>query len=388
MTAEILRDSEAGLGGRMHFDFVRNGILIAVIAHSLIGISLVWDKVLLRRPETKNLLSYVFWLGFISIFGLALIPFGFRAPGWTVALLAFWTGVIHLAANYFYYAALKAGEASNTLAVIGGFSPLATALIAIPLLKNPLGHGMFTGFVLMVAGGFVMFGSEKLNLRRVLPNVLLAAGTFGLVNVLEKFVYDRTNFVSGYVFFTFGTFIGALGLLIRSSWRKQIFESSGNAEPRNRFWYFVNRFISGVGSFLLFYAISRTSPAIVDAITGLRYVLIFVGAYGVTKLKPGWLREDFAGPVLAGKLVATAMVVAGLVLVGIRSNGQSGGASTTGVLDFRDRSAAAVSSMIAAPALTYLPLQEGYSASDQGSCRPASPADIFPENVFRQQRLD
>lgn len=135
--------------GGMHFDFVRNGILIAIIAHSWIGISLVWDKVLLRKPETRNLLSYVFWLGFISIFGLALIPFGFHMPGWRIAALAFWTGVIHLLANYFYYAALKAGEASNTLAIMGGFSPIATALIAIPLLRNPLGHGMLLGFMFL-----------------------------------------------------------------------------------------------------------------------------------------------------------------------------------------------------------------------------------------------
>lgn len=90
----------------------------------------------------------------------------------------------------------------------------------------------------------------------------------------------------------------------------------------------MNRFISGVGSFLLFYAISRTSPALVEAITGLRYVLIFLGAYGISKLRPAWLQENFAGPTLAGKALATAMVVAGLVLVGIRSNGQSGEAST------------------------------------------------------------
>jgi len=309
----------------VHFQFLHNGIFVAIIAHSLIGISLVWDKVLLKRPETRNLLSYVFWLGFISIFGLALIPFGFHMPSWGLAALAFWTGVIHLAANYFYYAALKAGEASQTLAIMGGFSPIATALIAIPLLKNPLGAGMLPGFILLVLGGFVMFGSERLDLRRVLPYVLLASGTFGLVNVLQKVVFDRTNFVSGYVFFTLGTFAGAVGLLLRKSWREQIFENSEKAEPSSRFWYFVNRFMSGVGSFLLFYAISRTSPAIVEGITGLRYVFIFLGAYGITKIRPAWLQENFRGVVLAGKAIATIMVVLGLILVGIKSGGQTGG---------------------------------------------------------------
>jgi hypothetical protein len=46
-----------------------NGVLIAIVAHGLIGISLVWDKVLLRRKRMQSLVSYVFWLGAISIFG-------------------------------------------------------------------------------------------------------------------------------------------------------------------------------------------------------------------------------------------------------------------------------------------------------------------------------
>jgi drug/metabolite transporter (DMT)-like permease len=225
----------------MHFPFAHDGIWVAITAHGLIGISLVWDKVLLRRPETTNLPSFVFWLGLISVFGLLLIPFGFHWPRPGTVALAFGAGVLHLIANYFYYAALRAGEASQTLAIVGGFSPVATALVAIALLKHPLGQGSVPGFVLLVLGGFVMFFSERLNLKLVLPTVLLSSASFGLVNVMQKLAFDRTDFVSGYVLFTFGTFVGSLLLLVRSSWRKQIFETSEKAQPRNRFWYFLNR---------------------------------------------------------------------------------------------------------------------------------------------------
>src|SRR5579884_146253 len=134
----------------------KNGLFIAILAHSLIGVSLVWDKVLLKEPQTKNLVSYVFWLGFISVFGLCLIPFGYNYPGHAIAGLAFGTGIVHLVANYLYYAALKKGEASETLAMMGGFSPVLTALIGIPLLTQPIGKGNVLGFFLMVSGGFVM----------------------------------------------------------------------------------------------------------------------------------------------------------------------------------------------------------------------------------------
>jgi|ERR1700730_678430 drug/metabolite transporter (DMT)-like permease len=332
----------------MGFSFIRNGIFLAIIAHGLIGASLVWDKVLLRRPETRNLLSYVFWLGFISVFGLLLIPFGFHKPSFTVIILAFAAGLLHLVANFFYYAALKAGEASQTLAIMGGFSPVATALIAAGLLRHPLGRGSLLGFVLLVGGGFLMFFSEKLNYREMLPSILIASLSFGLVNVMQRLVFDATNFVSGYVVFTFGTFVGTLALLIRPSWRAQIFASSEKAEPRNRFWYFVNRFMAGVGSFLIFLAISKTSPALVEAITGLRYVIIFLGAYGITKLHSAWLSEDFSGPALVGKTAATALVVAGLVLLGLNSEEESG--TQTPVIQVRNRGVAtATASLLRMP---------------------------------------
>lgn len=303
-------------------EIVLNGVLIAVIAHGLVGISLIWDKVLLQKKGTQNLVSYVFWLGAISVFGLVLIPFGFKMPKLSVAGLGFAAGVADLLATYFYYWALKSGEASEELAAMGGFAPVATALIAIPLLKNPLG-GQLTGFTLMTAGGFLMFFAEKRPLKKMLPKVVIASAAFGITNVLQKIVFNETNFVTGYVFFTLGTFVGSLSLLIPPQWRCQIRQYSGGDEPKSRFWYFVNRFIAGVGSFLVVFAVSRTNPALVEAISGVRYVVIFVGAYAITKWRPAWFREDFRRWALVAKASATSLVITGLVLVGLHG-GRSG----------------------------------------------------------------
>lgn len=303
----------------MH-SLIKNGALLAVIAHGMIGISLVWDKVLLKRPGTKNLFSYVFWLGSLSVFGVILVPFGYKSPPIAVMVLAFCAGLIHLTAIFFYYQSLKRGEASETLAVMGGFTPVATALLALALLSKQMSGLQLIGFAIMTAGGFVMFFSESLPLKKLIVPVILASSLFGLVNVLEKVVYNRTNFVTGYVWFTIGTFAGAMALLLRSSWRRQIFAESGQDDPTNRFWYFVNRFLSGLGSFLIFYAISLTHPAVVSAIAGVRYVVIFTGALLLTKFRPRWLKENFRGSQLFTKTLATSMVIAGVLLVALSGN--------------------------------------------------------------------
>ncbi len=303
---------------------IGNGILIAIIAHGMIGVSLVWDKALLQKKGTKNLLSYVFWLGAISVFGLVLFGFGFKMPSLRLAGLGIAAGIIDLIASYFYYAALKAGEASDSLAAMGGFEPVATALIAIPLLGHAIG-GNLVGFVAMTLGGFIMFFAEKQPLKKMLPRIILAAAGFGLTAVLQKIVFNGTNFVSGYVFFTIGTTIGALAMLIPPSWRRQIFQNSEDAPPRSKFWYMFNRFLAGLGSFLVVFAVSRTTPALVSAISGVRYVIIFLGAYGITKLRPQWFQEDFSKWPLTAKLSATFLVIVGLILVGLHGGGTGSG---------------------------------------------------------------
>ncbi len=297
--------------------FAENGILIAIIAHGLIGVSLVWDKVLMARPGTKNLFSYVFWLGAISVFGVMLVPFGYKSAPPSVIALAFGVGVVDLIATFFYYEALKMGEASESLAVVGGFTPVATLAIGYGLLSHQLAGGELIGFALMTAGGFAMFLSENFPLKKMLPPVVLAAGLFGLVTVASKIVYNHTNFVTGYVWFTIGTFAGSMALLIPRSWRRQIFTESEQSTPRSRFWYFTNRFIAGLGSFLVVYAISRTHPAMVNAISGVRYAIIFLGAFLLTRLKPSWLKEDFRGWQLATKTFATCLVVSGLAVASL-----------------------------------------------------------------------
>jgi len=126
---------------------IKNGLFIAILSQGLIGISLVWDKVLLEQRETQNVFAYVFWLGAMSVLGIFLAPFGFHLPSLSVAGLAFGTGVLHLVSVLFYYVALKRGEASQALAIMGGFSPVATALLGLALLGTAVGSKALVGFI-------------------------------------------------------------------------------------------------------------------------------------------------------------------------------------------------------------------------------------------------
>ena len=78
-----------------------------------------------------------------------------------------------------------------------------------------------------------------------------------------------------------------------------------------------NRLVAGVGSFLIVLAISRTTPSLVQSISGIRYGTIFIAAYLISRFKPSWFREDFTGWALISKIAGTCLVIAGLTLAGL-----------------------------------------------------------------------
>jgi hypothetical protein len=187
------------------------------------------------------------------------------------------------------------------------------------------------GFVILVAGGFMMFLSQKIQVRTMLPLIVLAAGFLGLSNVLQKIAFDSLGFSTGFVLFSIGEFLLALLFLVRKSWRREIFKGSQKAQPKSKVAYFTNRFFNGLGAFLISFALSRAHPALVSAISGVRYAAIFIGVCLLTRYKPEWLKETFTGWALAAKVAATLLVIAGLATIGL---GRSRNGTTSSAVPF------------------------------------------------------
>jgi uncharacterized membrane protein len=299
-----------------------SGITIAVVAHLIVALTLVWDKILLGDKQTQSIIGYVFWFGILSAFGPFLAFFGLKLPEPRITALALASGGLYVASNYFYFVALSRGESSQAVPIMGGLSPVATALIGLPLLHTTLSGKGLWGFSLLVAGSLLMSFTTQLNLRAVLPFAALSAGLFGLTNVCQKIAFDHAGFLAGYVFFTTGIFLFSLLFLVRSDLRRDIAAQLRSMSPAIKRSYFANRSIERIGSLLIFLAISRANPALVEALGGLRYAVVFLAAYLITKYHPRWLCERFSARALAFKSLATAAVIAGLILVSTSESSQ------------------------------------------------------------------
>ncbi len=285
-------------------------LLFALIGQSIIAVSAVFDKVLLKRTIPSPL-QYAFGIGIISFLPVVLVPFGFNIPSLEISLVAALGGFTFFWALYFGFRALKQAEATEALLAIGGFSPVFTLLFTLLLIGGHLSTGEIIAFISLVAGGLV-FSWRFVGLAGI------AGALFGLTNVLHKILFINTNFVTGLVSLQVAFFLTAASLLIFKNLRPKLL--SGPIEkPENLGLFLLNRVLAGGGGFLFTTALFLGNPALVDATFGFRFAVIFITVLLFSIFNPKVLKEKFQGRIIFEKISATALVFGGLILLALVS---------------------------------------------------------------------
>jgi uncharacterized membrane protein len=302
-----------------------SGVTVAFLAQIFIGVSLVIDKIFFGDSGERRVIPYVFWISIMSCFGLVFFFFGFTIPSPATIGLCFLAALSFLLMLICYYKVLSIGEATEAVPVVGGFAPLATYLAGSILEFAPLNAAEAAGFSLLITGGFILFFSDRSKIIKIIPWTLVASAFTGSTNILEKIVFQNTaNFATGYALMKSATLIIGMSMLAVPYLRKNIFIESKDTSRDKRILYFVNRAIAGTGSLLIFYAIKlENHPAIVESINGARYIIVFILAYAITKLRPDILKETIHGWRFFSKITATLLILIGLTGLGLQRNYES-----------------------------------------------------------------
>ncbi|MBI3685204.1 DMT family transporter [Candidatus Azambacteria bacterium] len=290
-----------------------NWIIVSVIAQIILGTSAVFDKMLLKKGVFDPLV-YTFWLGILDLLALALVPFGFHGIPFLVGMEAFVGGIVFICAMFYLFASLHKSEASKSLLFIGALTPLTTLFAGYVWLETQISIADYIGFFFLVIGGIILFFVEEKHLRlRVGFLALASAIFFAISNVLTKSAFDQASFVTGFFWVKMGGVACALAFLAFPAWRARIFSSSRKKDTQEHHApYVLNRVYAATGSLLVSVAIFLAHPALVEAMQGLKYVVIFLASWF-------FLHEHFRGKVLAGKLAAMCAVGAGLTWLAVAS---------------------------------------------------------------------
>ena len=296
----------------------------ALIAYFLIALNVALDKIILKKAMPSPV-TYCFYVGLMSIFGLVFAPFGRVWYGPIEALYGLIVGAIFMLAIYLMYKALFTCEASRVGPIIGAITPVFVALFSILFLGEHLRGKSFLAFILLVAGGVLITLDlrERKNWisidpknKKLILTVLASALVFGIYYVLLKGIFNDQNFVAGLVWTRVGAFLASFLFLISAKNRKLIFSNSQKTKLSSGGLIVANKAMSGVAFALLNYAIALGNVAIVNAMQGIQYVFLLILVVLFSKFYPKILNEEMGGGILAQKFIAIMLIGAGLLMIG------------------------------------------------------------------------
>lgn len=283
---------------------------IAILAQILLGLSVVFDKKLLQR-HVFDPLVYTFWSALLGSAAVVFVPFGPFGVSPSTVLIAFFSGAVFVVALYLLFSAVHRGTVSGVYPLLDSLTPLATLVWAFLFLHGRVGMFDLWGIGFLVIGGGIFFLCEEKSVRRSLHLIIVSsAALFGLAGVLAKIVFEDSSFATGFFWIKIGGVLTALALCLVPALRARIFHASRTSVATYRIGYIGNRILAGAGSVLVFFAVSKFHPAVVDATQILKYVIVFVAAFVI-------LRERFSRRILAGKFMATVLVFIGLFILGV-----------------------------------------------------------------------
>lgn len=304
-------------------------ILFAVLGHILNAVAFIIDKVLLTSAFKKSA-TYAGLIGGISLIALIGLPWVRRIDTVSAipAIVAF--GCLFVLALWSFFEALKHGEASRVVPIIGSTIPLFTLAGTSLFLQERLTLTEWAGLgLLLIATAVLSSGSRT---ERLSPSSLrfglLSALLFAISSVCGKYAFEQTSFLN--VFILSRIAAGVTGLLIAVMVPGTLHElltmgrTSSSRKQREAFPFspkttsllaLAGQGCGALGFVAVTIALSRGSAALVNALQATQYTLIVLVAwFGGSRLRQ-LMHEDRSPHIILIKSVAIFCVAIGLALL-------------------------------------------------------------------------
>jgi drug/metabolite transporter (DMT)-like permease len=156
--------------------------------------------------------------------------------------------------------------------------------------------------------------SRKIRLVEVFIPVIGAALTSAIYFVITKSVLSNIGFINGLIWTRLGTVLGALLLLIPSSFRQMIFKKGEAIKPRALGLFALARTLGVASGFLIYWAIFLGSVTLVNSLQGVQYLFLLLLAFLLFKKIPQ-LKEQLERGVLVQKIIAIILIGVGLAIL-------------------------------------------------------------------------
>ncbi len=302
----------------------------AILAYFLLALVNILDKFLLDKvlPSSRG---YTFLVGALGMLVFVLAPWYLYWPGTGLFFFNLLVGAMFPIALLFFYSALRKGEASKTLLLIGGAVPIFTLLFSILLLNDSFTYRQWIALLFLLLGTIIIswlpekqsfwhkvlliFRTKRENKKRGIVLAILAAAFFALFFVGSKQAFNGQEFLSAFIWIRGGSFIAVLFFLFHKQSRIKIFTSFKRLKSKKGLIFVGNQGMAAGGFLLQNYAISLTSVALVSALQGVQYVFIIILGICATIFYPKLLKENISKNIIIQKLIAVLLIAIGLYFI-------------------------------------------------------------------------
>ncbi len=320
-------------------------LLVAITSYFISAGVYVADKFLLSKKFHSSIV-YAFYVGIWSIFNALLLFLSPWLPNFFQLLVDLAAGILFLITLVFWYKALHQSEATRVVPIVGALTPIFSLLLSALFFGDVLTPLEFVAFFILIFGGVLIsikqtkishirkiikqlqywlgyltgeIHAEHRPTRRLIVNSTMSAFLFACFYVLMKYIYNHQPFVGGFVWSRFGTFVGALVILLVPRWRQLIKERRAQAKQPKHFVFFVSVRLAGALAFILLnWAISLGNVALVNALQGTQYLFLILLVLIISSQFPRILKEELSREVLVQKIIGVMLVSLGLWVLTIK----------------------------------------------------------------------
>ena len=292
---------------------------MAIISAALLGVASVIDSHLLskRLPSVR---AFLLPVSFIHLTYSTVWFYMYPLPeglGMIPLLAIIGSGVFRTAAILIMLNILKKEEVSRVIPIIYT-SPIFVAVLAVPLLNESLSLLQWVAIVIVVVGAVLITAERspagaRRGVGRMFLLLFVSSLLWAISDICRKYALDFMSPMNG---FCISTFVMA-GTFLLVSLRPVIIKQLRDvAQKKHVFGYILlDETVSVIGIVLQFRAMEKGPVSLVATIIGSRPVFVALYSIALSFILPEFLIRFPNKKVMAIRLVAIAMIFAGISII-------------------------------------------------------------------------
>lgn len=233
------------------------------------------------------------------------------------AILGMLAGFLTVIYYFFYFRALESESPSVVIAMFSLTPALIPVFASIFLNENLVGLQLL-GFAVVLAASFGLAVVEvkRFKFSAAFGHVLVAASLLTVVSLLSKYVFQQTNFYTGFMYISAGMgFGGIYFLLVLKFANGGSFLQDFKKNSKKVITIFIMaEAIAILAEFTQNLAISRGPLSLVKVIEGIQPLYVLLIALAFYKYSPKHFREAAEGGLIR-KFALMIIIVFGLALI-------------------------------------------------------------------------